>query len=63
MNRLSGSTGAFHAALLAGLLSLVALGAGCDRKEKVLDVETPGGSLEVERSRDTGEIEIEAEER
>lgn len=49
--------------MAAGLLGLVSLTAGCERKEKVLDIETPGGSIEVERSRDTGEIEIETENR
>lgn len=32
---------------------------GCDNKEKVLDVETPGGEVEVERDKDTGETEVE----
>ena len=49
--------------MAAGLLGLVSLTAGCERKEKVLDIETPEGSIEVERSRDTGEIEIETENR
>lgn len=31
---------------------------GCEQKEKVLDVETRGGSLEVERSKDSGDIDI-----
>jgi hypothetical protein len=44
-------------------LTAVALAAGCERKEKVLDIEHPGGSIEVERSKDTGEIEIETESR
>ena len=34
---------------------------GCDNKEKVLDVETPDGELEVERNTDTGEVDIEVE--
>ena len=49
------------------LSALLATGAlfltGCDRKEKVIDIETPGGSLEVERDKDTGEVDIEAEEK
>lgn len=32
---------------------------GCDNKEKVLDVETPGGEVEVERDQDTGDTDIE----
>jgi len=34
---------------------------GCERKEKVLDIETPNRSIEVERSRDTGEVDVEVE--
>jgi hypothetical protein len=32
---------------------------GCERKERVLDVQTPEGSLEVDRNIDTGEVEVE----
>ncbi|MCB9875811.1 MAG: hypothetical protein H6821_16705 [Planctomycetaceae bacterium] len=32
---------------------------GCERKETIIDVETPGGELEVERSVDTGEVDVE----
>ena len=35
---------------------------GCEQKEKVLDVETPGGSLEVERSTETGNVDIEIDD-
>jgi hypothetical protein len=38
------------------LAALVAL--GCENKEKVLDVETPGGQVEVERNRDTGAVDV-----
>jgi hypothetical protein len=34
---------------------------GCERKEKVLDVETPGGQVEVERNIDTGAVDVEVE--
>ncbi|MGD9632972.1 MAG: hypothetical protein AB7G28_14670 [Pirellulales bacterium] len=34
---------------------------GCERKEKVIDVETPGGNVEVERNVDTGAVEVEVE--
>lgn len=33
---------------------------GCENKEKVLDVETPAGQVEVERNRDTGEVNVDA---
>ena len=35
---------------------------GCDQKEKVLDVETPGGELEVERDKSSGDVEVEINE-
>jgi hypothetical protein len=41
---------------ILGLSVLVAL--GCENKEKVLDVETPGGQVEVERNRDTGAVDV-----
>jgi hypothetical protein len=33
---------------------------GCSTKEKVIDVETPGGQVEVNRDRKTGEVDVEA---
>jgi hypothetical protein len=36
--------------------------AGCERKERVLDVQTPGADVEVDRHIDTGEIEVNVEE-
>jgi len=33
--------------------------AGCERKERLLDVDTPEGTLEVNRNVDTGEVEVE----
>lgn len=44
----------------AGLLAAGALfaAAGCERKEKVLDIETPRTDVEVQRSRDTGEVDV-----
>ncbi len=32
--------------------------AGCDRKETLMDVETPNGELEVERDVDSGAVEV-----
>ena len=34
---------------------------GCERQEKVIDVETPGGDVEVNRNIDTGKVEVEVE--
>jgi hypothetical protein len=36
---------------------------GCNRKEKVLDVKTPGGGIEVERDKKTGEVDIKVEDK
>lgn len=36
--------------------------AGCERKETILDVETPNGEVEVERSLDTGEVDVDVDE-
>ena len=44
------------------LLSLAMLFAlGCENKEKVLDVEGPNGQVEVERNRDTGEVDVDVD--
>ena len=49
--------------VIAGLVS-ACLGAvtfaGCERKERVVDIETPGADVEVDRNIDTGEIEVDA---
>jgi hypothetical protein len=37
--------------------------AGCERKERVLDVKTPGAEVTVDRNVDTGKVEVEAERR
>ena len=34
---------------------------GCERKEKVIDIETPGTDVEVERNIDTGKVDVEVE--
>lgn len=31
---------------------------GCERREKVIDVETPAGEIEVERSTDSGKVDV-----
>jgi hypothetical protein len=38
----------------------IAFSTGCENKETVLDVETPRGQVEVERDRDTGEVDVQA---
>ncbi len=43
--------------LLAVALSAL-LFAGCQRKDKVLDVKTPGGEVNVEKNVDTGQVDV-----
>ncbi len=31
---------------------------GCEQKEKVLDIETPAGNIEVERSKGSGKVDL-----
>jgi hypothetical protein len=45
--------------VLAGALAI----GGCDRKEKLLDVETPWSDIEVERDRTTGRVEVDVDDR
>jgi len=42
-------------------IALSGLFVGCERKEKVLDVETPGGGVEINKSQD-GSLEVEVKE-
>lgn len=48
--------------LLLAIASLCA-SVSCNRKEKVLDVKTPGGGIEVERDKKTGEVDIKVEDK
>ncbi len=48
------------ALIVAGLATFTL--AGCERKERVLDVQTPGADVKVDRNLDTGEIEVDVEE-
>lgn len=45
----------------SALCASLALPFGCDRKEKILDIETPNGDIEVERSKDTGKVDVEVD--
>ncbi len=36
---------------------------GCDNKEKVLDIETPGGEIEIERDKDSGAVGVEVDKK
>ena len=46
---------------LAACLAVLTLG-GCERKERVLDVETADGSLQVDRNVDTGEVDVKVQD-
>lgn len=48
-----------NAALVA--VAVIGAAAGCDNKEKVLDIETNDGGVEVERDKDTGEVEVDVD--
>jgi hypothetical protein len=50
----------FFSGMVAIAASFLAFGfAGCERKEKLVDIETPGADVEVERNIDTGAVEVE----
>jgi hypothetical protein len=43
--------------VIAASLSAISL-AGCERKERVVDIDTPAVDVEVDRNIDTGEVEV-----
>ncbi|QDS99478.1 hypothetical protein [Adhaeretor mobilis] len=49
----------------AAVLLMAALGtlSGCDNKEKVIDIETPAGDVEVERDKDTGDVGVDVKKK
>lgn len=50
------------AASLAPLVLGLAIvcSAGCENKEKILEVDTPNREIEITRDRDTGEVDVDA---
>ncbi|QJE97642.1 hypothetical protein [Luteolibacter luteus] len=48
--------------LLAGSMLIFGM-TGCKQKEKVLDVDTPGGGIQVERDKKSGEVDIKIEDK
>ena len=48
---------------LALLLTASFTFTGCDNKEKVLDIETPGGEIEIERDKDSGAVGVEVDKK
>ena len=47
--------------ILAACVVVLTLG-GCERKERVLDVQTPEGSIQVDRNVDTGEVDVKVQD-
>jgi hypothetical protein len=47
------------ASLIALSVLWLSLLVGCEKKEKVVDIDTPQGGIEVERSTESGDIKIE----
>jgi hypothetical protein len=43
---------------IAAALAVSGLSIGCQREERVLDIEAPGVDVEVDRHKDTGELDI-----
>jgi hypothetical protein len=46
----------WHLAL--AILVAASIVAGCERKERVLDVRTPGGDVTVDRNIDNGRVDV-----
>jgi hypothetical protein len=51
------------ASMLVGACIALGIVAGCERKERVLDIETPGADVEVDRNIDTGEVEVDVNDK
>ena len=50
-----GFTQFFAIPLVIGSVIIVG---GCEQKEKVIDIETPAGDIEVERTKGSGKIDV-----
>jgi hypothetical protein len=51
------------AALMALAVAIVVTLSGCQRKEKVLDIKTPGADVEVTRDKDTGRVDVDVKDK
>ena len=52
---------------ISGLMTILAIAgfaglAGCEQKEEILDVETPGAEVEVESDEDTGAVGVDVDD-
>ncbi len=41
------------------VVMIFVIASGCERKKKIVDIETPAGQIEVERSVDSGKVDVE----
>lgn len=55
-------TPCFSITIIAFLAALCICSTGCERKEKVVDIETPAGEVEVHRDVDNGDVEVDVSE-
>jgi hypothetical protein len=53
-------SGITNALLLAASVAAFAL-TGCERKERVIDIKTPGAEVKVDHNLDTGGVEVKTE--
>jgi hypothetical protein len=49
-----------NALIISASVAAFAL-AGCERKERVIDIKTPGADVKVDRNIDTGGVEVKTE--
>jgi hypothetical protein len=47
----------------SAMIAAAMITGGCERKETILDVETPRGELEIERSVDSGQVDVDIDEK
>jgi hypothetical protein len=62
------SFSSFVLSLMGGWIAVAAVTAlltlsGCEQKERIIDVETPGKDVEVDRDVNSGRIEVEVKDR
>ena len=51
----------FTSALLVAVSVVAFAVTGCERKERVIDIKTPGADVKVDRNIDTGDVEVKTE--
>jgi hypothetical protein len=51
------------AATFLGACVTLGVVAGCERTERVLDIQTPGADVQVDRNIDTGDVEIDVDDK